>query len=91
MIRALFDLAHVSAPPMRDPGDLAPLRLVVVPNPVSGEPSDVLFVRGTDAFLLAYAELQSLAAAAPSVADAMAQASAHYGPADVPPPAEPLN
>lgn len=78
-------------PPMRDPGELPMLRLIPVPNPTAGGPADVLLVRGADAFLVSYFELELVVSITGKLRDTLAQFSPHYAPADLPPPAEPLN
>ncbi len=77
-------------PPLRE-GELPMLRLVAVPGPSPSDPSDLLLVRATEAFLLSYPELSLLESAAGRLRDGLARRSPFYQPADVPPPAAPVN
>lgn len=77
-------------PPLRA-GELPLLRLVAVPGPGPADPSDLLLIRSTEAFLVTYPELSLLTSAAASMRDLLARRSPHYAPADLPPPAETLH
>jgi hypothetical protein len=67
------------------------LRLVPVPSPFPGGPADLLFVRGADAFVVAYPELLLVLATAAELRDGLARYSTSYRPAEVPLPAAPFN
>lgn len=77
-------------PPLRE-GELPMLRLLAVPGPGPSDPSDLLLVRSTEAFLVTYGELSLLTSAAASVRDSLARRSPHYQPAEVAPPVAPIN
>lgn len=79
-----------AVPPLRE-GELPLLRIVAVPGPGPVDPSDLLLVRSTEAFLVTYGELSLLTSAAASVRDSLARRSPFYAPADIPPPAETLH
>lgn len=76
---------------MRDASELPRLRLVAVPGPGPADPSDLVLVRGADAFLVSYPEVSLLESVAPMLRDGLARRSPHYAPAEVPIPAEPLS
>jgi hypothetical protein len=76
---------------MRDAGELPMLRLIPVPNPTAGGPADVLLVRGTDAFLVSYFELELVVSITGKLRDTLARSSVHYEPAETAPPVEVAN